>query len=223
MARTIVVAEAVNMVGLRYPRLLTDGFAARFADEVQARIWHRYPWRGTLAELPPFYLIHEVPDYGPPTYAVPTDFYGLHRAWIRNGVNGNVLEPELLVKPEVGISVAPGVPTVIAYHEERFSFRLHPRPSITGPDYWVEGIYKKNPTKITNENLNSHILPWDDQYFEVFKKGLEWKYKDEILGAPDADRSLLLFRAFIDDMAAAEGLHSGVVTVAPAEGLELGG
>jgi hypothetical protein len=49
MSKTLTAGQAVNIVGLRYKSLLTDGFAARFCDEVQAKIWHRYPWRGSLA------------------------------------------------------------------------------------------------------------------------------------------------------------------------------
>jgi hypothetical protein len=83
----------------------------------------------------------------------------------------------------------------------------------------VEGKYKKLPTKITNENLNSYVLPWDDIYFDVFRQGLVWKYKQDIIGAQDAVRELQLFEKMINDMAAAEGLHSGVAMIAPSEGL----
>src|SRR4051812_26392482 len=83
MPNTLTVADGINMVALKYPRLQTDGFAARIADEVISFIWNRYPWRVSLAELPPFYLVREIADYGPPTYAVPSDFKGLHEAWLR--------------------------------------------------------------------------------------------------------------------------------------------
>lgn len=221
MANTLTVADGINLVAMKYPRLLTDGFASRIADEVIAFIWHRYPWRISLAELPPFFPVKEVPDYGPPTFSVPDDFYGLQEAWLRRST-GEKVEPRLTVKPSVEISIAPGYPTAIAYQPEMKSFRLHPRPSFSGPEIQVEGIYKKLPTKVTNENMNSYSLPWDDIYFQVFKKGLEWKIKDDIMGAADADRAYLMFRAFVDEMAANEGLHSGVITVAPAEGLALG-
>lgn len=222
MASTMTAGQAVSIVGLKYPKLLTESFAARFADEVQAFIWYRYPWRGSLSELPPFHLVKEEPDYGPPLLAVPGDFYGLHRAWVRSST-GQRVEPELLVKPEVSISSSTGLPTAIAYHSERLSFRVHPRPSVSAPDWWIEGTYKKLPTKITNENLNSYVLPWDDIYFQIFRRGLEWKVKDELIGTPDGTAAFAIFRSMVDDMAAAEGLHSGVVTVAPAEGLEMGG
>ena len=93
---------------------------------------------------------------------------------------------------------------------------------MSGPEIWVEGVYKKLHTKVTNENMNSYVLPWDDEYFQVFKEGLKWKYKADIVESQDAPMQFQMFRGFVDDMAASEGLHSGVVSLAPSEGLDLG-
>ena len=220
MARTLTAATAVRVIAARYPRLDQSDVAARLCDEVQSFIWHRYPWRQSLAELPPFHLLEEEPDYGPPMYAVPSDFYGLHNVWIRT--SSNMVYP-LTVVGEVGISVATSIPTQISYRPENISFRLHPRPSLTAPENWVEGAYKKNPTKITNANLTSYILPWDDIYFGVFRKGLVWKVKEDQLGDPTADSDFAKFLMLLENMATAEGIHSGVRTMAPAESFELGG
>ncbi len=220
MARTLTAQTAVRVVAARFPRLDQSDVAARLCDEVQAAIWHRYPWRQSLAELPPFHLLAEEPDYGPPVYAVPSDFYGLHRVWVRT--SSNMVYP-LTVRNGLALSIATDVPTEISYQPETSSFRVHPRPSVTAPDYWVEGAYKKNPTKITNSNITSYILPWDDIYFGVFRKGLIWKVKEDLLGDPAADNDLAKFFYLVDEMARAEGLHLGVDQMAPAESLELGG
>lgn len=220
MSTTLTPGDAVRIVATRYPKLDASGVAARFCDEVQAMIWHRWPWRQSIAELPPVAMLLEEPDYGPPTLAVPNDFYGLYRANLRNSSQQVV---PLVVVPELAISTGTGIPSSVAYQPEKRSFRFHPRPSITSPEWWMEGSYKKTPTKITNANLNSYILPFDDLYFEVYRRGLIWKVKDEILGDPGAKEDLALFLMLIDKMAAAEGLQAGVVVVAPAEGLELGG
>jgi hypothetical protein len=222
MPNTLTPGVAVSIVGLKYPRLLADAFAARFCNEVQDYIWYRYPWRGTLADLPPFGLTQDEPDYGPPLLAVPADFYGLHRAWIRSST-GRILEPELQVKPDLGLSVCSAMPTTIAFQKAKGCFRLHPRPAFAAPDYWVEGEYKKLPETITNENLNSYTFVWDDLYFQVFRAGLNWKVKEDLMSSPDAPNAYQMFEMLVDRMAMAEGLHSGVVTVAPSEGLELGG
>ncbi len=220
MARTLTPGDAVRIVSTRYPKLDTSGIAARFCDEVQALIWHRWPWRESIAELPPFHLMFEEPDYGPPTLAVPADFHGLYMVNLRNSSLQTI---PMTAVPNLPVSNGAGVPSAISYQKEVKSFRVHPRPSITAPDWWVEGSYKKTPTKITNENLNSYTLPFDDLYFEVFRRGLIWKVKDELLGDPQAANDLALFYTLIDRMAAAEGLQDGVVVVAPAESLELGG
>jgi hypothetical protein len=49
MAKTLTPGQALTIVGLRYKGLVSDVFGPRFCDEVQAKIWHRYPWRGSLA------------------------------------------------------------------------------------------------------------------------------------------------------------------------------
>jgi hypothetical protein len=49
MAKTLTPGQALSIVGLRYGKnLVSDAFGARFCDEVQAKIWYRYPWRGSL-------------------------------------------------------------------------------------------------------------------------------------------------------------------------------
>jgi hypothetical protein len=219
MAKTLTPGVALQMVGLKYPKLLTEGFGARFANEVQEWIWKRYPWRGSLVDLPPFHLVKDQPDYGSPLTIVPADFLGLHKAWVRE-VRGYQVYP-LTVKSDADVSVSPGIPDVIAYMSEKNAFRLHPRPQASAPYWWVEGVYKKTPTKITNANVNSYILPWDDIYFMVFRKCLEAKIKDELLGAQDAMNAIQYANYLIDAMAMDENLVSGVTIVAPAESLEL--
>jgi len=218
--RTLTAGDAIRIVSTRFPRLDTSGLAARFADEIQAIMWHRYAWRESLAELPPFHLVYEEPDYGPPLLAVPADFYGLHGVHVRNTY---ITYPSLTVVPNLPISTGIGIPDTIAYQAEKKAFRVHPRPSVRAPEWWIEGSYKKTPTKITNANLNSYILPFDDLYFEIFRRGLVWKVKEEILGDEKAFQDEIRFMNDTVRMAAAEGLHSGVILIAPAEGLELGG
>jgi hypothetical protein len=162
-------------------------------------------------------LTYNESDYGAPLVAVPADFYGLHDAWIYG--LGSAKPYPLVVVPELRPSFSVGVPTTIAYQKEIASFRVHPRSGLSSPEWWVEGVYKKTPTKITTTNINSYVLPWDDMYFEVFRQGLVWKYKQDIIGAPDALREYQLFLSMIDTMAADEGLHSGVKMIAPAESL----
>ena len=62
MARTLTVAQALNLAVVRLPKALPDGFGARFADEVLGYMWTKYDWKESLAELPPFHLIRDEHD-----------------------------------------------------------------------------------------------------------------------------------------------------------------
>jgi hypothetical protein len=219
VAKTLTVGTALHILSARNPRILTESFGARFADEVQAFMWYRHPWRESLADLPPFSLVPDEPRYGPPTLAVPPDFYGLHDAWLRNMSGGQQV---LLVQKDLRPSGESGVPTSICYDGASGSFILHPRPALSAPDWWVEGRYKKTPTKITNETVMSHVLPWDDIYFAVFRAGLNWKLAQEIERSRDWPNEFAAFLRAVDDMARTEGIISGVEVISPDVSLEYG-
>lgn len=220
MAKTLTINDALNIAALRFPRILTDSMGARFADEVLSEMWMRYPWRESLADLPPFHLVYGQSDYGPPIYAVPSDFASIHDLWIRDS-NGTPYP--LVDKDTMKVVLSIGIPDTISYEPEVSSFRVGPRPNISAPDYWIEGKYKKTITAVTNSTLTSYAFPFDDKYFGVFRQGLVWKYKNDILGDPSAVNDYQLFRTMLDDMAMKEGIDIGKRFMVPDEGLMLGG
>lgn len=223
MASTLKIGDAVNLLGQRYPKLLLDGNAARLSDEVLQFMWTRYPWRQSLAQLYPFHLVKEESDYTAPFIVFPGDFFGLQEAWLRD-YTGYRYEPPLSVKPDLIVSQNAARPQTISYQPEIGGFRLYPRPDTYSPDTWVEGIYKKSLTKVTNETVQSYLYPWDDRYFKVFRKGLSAICKDELLGnKQEAMMDGSEFMQLLDWMATSEGLHSGDVTVHPQYSLSLGG
>jgi hypothetical protein len=217
MPATLTAGNLLDLVALKFPRILTDGFGGRAADEVQAYIWKLYPWKVSIADLIPFNLVVEEPDYGPPVLVVPPDFQGFHQVRLRCW-DGRTYPVK--PKPDLPISFAPGMPDEIAYMPKAQAFRIHPRPFYSAPDWWIEGEYKKAPIKINNENLNSAIIPWDDMYSIVFRKGLIWQFKQD---TPDEMNAFAQFKMLIDEMASSEGLLAGVPEVAPSEGMALGG
>jgi hypothetical protein len=222
MAKTLTVASALNILNIRFPRLLVDGIGARFADEVIGYMWTRYPWKESLAELPPFHLTRDESDYAAPLLAVPSDFFGLHDARLRN--SSNYVSAPLTIQKELRYDGVPGLPTSIAYQKDIAGFRVHPVPQVGGADWWVEGTYKKTPTKVTNENLAAYTLPWDDIYFAVFRAGMVAKIKDELM--QDTNAALLAFQRFNGDlqrMAMDEGVHEGVTIISPSDALAYGG
>jgi hypothetical protein len=221
MARTLTVATALNLAKIRFKNLVEDGLGARFADEIIAYMWTRYPWRESLEELPPFHLTRDEADYGAPLLAVPADFYGLHDVRVRS--YDNYVSDPLFVHKELRYDGSVGIPSSIAYQKEIKGFRVHPVPNVGGAGWWVEGSYKKLPVKVTNSNVASYVLPWDDIYFGVFRAGLAWKIADEIQADPKAEMKFVMFSRMLERMAMDEGVHEGGVILAPSDALELGG
>jgi hypothetical protein len=217
MASTLTAGNLIDVVKLKFPKVLVDGFGARAADEVHSYIWKRYPWKSSIANLYPFHVVQAEPDYGPPSVTIPLDFQGFHQVWLRSS-DGR--EYRLDPKPDLQKSFTPGLPNAIAWMPKDQAFRLHPRPSFTAPDWWVEGEYKKTPTKINNENVASFVLPYDDMYAMVFRKGLAAWFKQD---TPDEMPAFQMFSGLLDEMAASEGLLAGPPQNFPDEGLANGG
>jgi hypothetical protein len=219
MARTLTPNTAISILQLKH-RALPDGMAARFCDEVLSKMWHRYPWRESLEELTPFHLVKDEAYYGPPLLAVPTDYFALHEAWL---VSSNYEQHPLKIQKHLAPTMFSDVPNKIGYDKARGAFVVSPRSSVTAPEWWIEGTYKKTPTKITNATLASYVMPWDDTYYEVFRVGLDWKYREEILRDKDWPLARQAFYGLLGEMAAAEGVAEGDSVVVPEFGLEMGG
>jgi len=213
--------DALDLLSAIYPQIHMEPFGARFVDEIQSIIWYRYPWRHSLAELPPFYLIARVGDYYEPLVNIPDDFWGIHEAYLCH--ESGVLYP-LEIAANLTKYNAYGRPRAISYLPERSGFRIWPLPdSYYPPDWWVAGTYKKRLVKITNENLASQELPFDDMFAHVIRQGLLWKFKQEVLQSAEAMNEMVIFLEMIRDMARAEGIAGGAVLRHPEEGLAYGG
>jgi hypothetical protein len=218
MAKTLTVGKALEIVGVRYPKVMLESIGARFASEVRDFMWHAFPWKVSLGDLVPFGLVQDQADYGPPYITLPSDFYGIHDAWIRD--YANELYP-LTVETETRVSWTSDIPTTISV-TELGNLRIHPRPIFYGPDYWLEGKYKKSTSPITPSNINSTVLPWDDIYFEVFRRGLIWKVKEELIGDPKAADDLSIWMTWLQKMIAHEQFQDGVTTIHPRYPLTMG-
>jgi len=212
--------DALELISAVYPHVFTEPYGARFVNEVVSIMWHRYPWRQSLEDLPPFYLIDGQAEVYAPLVNIPTDFHGLHEVWLQH--YGGDTEP-IEITANLSKYNVYGKPEAICYLPEKSGFRLWPIPSGYNPPYWwVAGTYKKKPTEITNENLASQELPFDDIYAHVIRQGLLWKFKQEIIQSPEADSEFTKFLIMLRDMAATEGLVAGPVVIHPEEDLRYG-
>lgn len=185
MAKTRLVREAVNLAMKSLPRLDDSSFAADTADMALSLMWRWYPWDESLVDLPPIYMTPDEPDVEAPARVVPGDFWFLERAWLRDVPDG--MTWPLTIHSRLNVAGFGARPQGISYEASRNSFRFHPTPTTgeAAPRTQVEGVYKKTPTKITQANIVSEVLPFDDQYFEVYLEALKYQTKN-LLGSPDA-------------------------------------
>lgn len=182
-------AEAINLLrkGPQFKEFNDGTFAAEVADQALSMMWDEYGWRGSLVDLPPFYLTPGEVDSYSPFIEFPTDFLHLEKAWLRQ-IGGSTYD--LTVMQNLIPSSLFGRPELIAYLPEKSGFRVSPKPSsgYAAPFWQVEGAYKKKHTTITAETLNSTDLPFEDRFFEAYKQALKYVYMDT-LGNPQAGQA----------------------------------
>src|SRR5579883_1846738 len=232
MAQTYTVAEALSLISRQIGKSVENDYAAYLANVAQNVIWNRYDWRESLAELPPFYLIANEQEYGPPAVVIPSDFQGLREAYLIN-LNGIPAKREpIKVLRDIRLTHAEALPGFIGYEPARKLFRVFPRvPSGVGSTaFLIDGTYKTKPTKITPDKLQTTLIPWDDDYLQVFLAALKWAAYDAASdpragkvtlqnGMAAYDGQLGVMHDLIDQMAQNEGLNLGDPAIAPAEPL----
>jgi len=233
MAATYKYQDAIQIAAKQLNRNVEDEFAAAIANMATNLIWMSFDWRETLASLPPFYLIPDEQDHGPPAVSVPADFYGLRLAALLLLNSDPPARFDLSVIQDLRETHVRAMPHAIGYERARRAFRVYPRvPSNAAcSTYIVQGTYKKRPTKVLASTLLSTALPFDDIYFDVWVEALKWAAW-QIAGDPRAGQvihvkgqgsqytgQLALCLERIAGMASAEGLELGAPAIAPREAL----
>jgi hypothetical protein len=196
-------------------------------------IWHRYDWRESLTELPPFYLIPNEQDHFIPGSIVPADYHGLRKISYAQftGTTG-YRKQEIKAVRDLPLTQAKGLPQRISYEASRKAFRIFPRvpENIGAPNYFIEGTYKRRPTAVADHTMDTSTLPWDDSYLNVYLEALRWAFLtlvgDTRAGAAQVQGGQTLFSgqlatsmAAIETMAATEGLNDHDVQISPEEPL----
>lgn len=212
-------------------RLVADRRGAAICNLCQNEMWDEYDWRESIATLPPFFLIPNRQDFGPPFSAVPSDFKGLRQVRVAYIAGDPPHYWELSVEKHLGLTHNQQIPHAISYQPDERAFRLFPRvpDSIAAPHYMVEGTYKKNPTRLSNSTLET-FLPFDDEHLLVFVEGVKWaswKLSGDARagGVQIQDNFRVLtgqrsdFQNAIDSMAEDFGLNDGDQHIAPREPL----
>lgn len=231
--QTYKYADALSIVGRQLNRNVEDEYGAAIVNTATNLIWMAYDWRETLSSLPPFYLIPDEQDHGPPAVSVPADFYGLRLATLLLLNSDPPSRFDLIVMQDARETHVRALPHAVSYERARRAFRLFPRvPSnITASTYLVQGTYKRRPLKVLASQLPSAILPFDDIYFDVWVEALKWAAW-QVAGDPRAggvihvkgqgsqyNGQIALCLDRIAGMAASEGLELGAPILAPREPL----
>ena len=127
MAQTYTIAEALNVVQSQVRKDIEPALAAYIANMAQNKIWNKYDWRETLAPLPPFYLIGQEQEFGPPAVIVPSDFLGLREAYLVSTSANPSRRRELKVRRDLRLTGIEGLPEEISYEPTTKRFRTFPR------------------------------------------------------------------------------------------------
>jgi hypothetical protein len=218
-------------------------YAAEYCQALIDRIWTFADWRESLTALPPFYLVGDKADYGPPIYAVPQDFMGLRSATLRivyDGDNVTSSTKPLTCKSRQSTGhMRYGEPEVLSFEPSVQSFRVFPILGIgtTPTQYIVEGVYKTLPktnlldtsvgvgipilaSQITRENYTKCLLPLDDRHYATMQRVLK-----AIVKAPANLSEEIGTSQYIDSLlysvATQEGVEIGSGSIAPEEPLSI--
>lgn len=197
-------------------------------------LWNSYDFRDTLGQLPPFFLIPNRQDYGPPFSTVPSDFYGLRRAWLKRLTSDPAEVRQLSVLADVKESHVWGIPRAIGFIQEHGSFRLFPRPPETMgcPEWAVYGSYKKRVPRITADSLMGDI-PVDPELFEPLAECVRWAFLrlagDQRAGGVSWNSGQKIYtgqaavaKLAVDEAAEAESANSGDIALAPESPANIG-
>jgi hypothetical protein len=220
--------DVLSAAGGQHNRLVEDRNAATICNLCLNAVWDAYDFRETKSTLPPFFLIPNRQDHGPPFNTVPSDFKGLRQARVAYISATPPSFWHLNPQKNLSLTQARHLPHAISYQADTRSFRLFPRvpTNIGAPRYQVEGTYKKNAPKIVSSGLDTK-LPFDDEHVEVFIDGVKWAAwklaSDPRAGQVQEQNGIVIltgqmgqFANAINNMAAEYGLNDGDQNVAPA-------
>jgi len=232
VAKTVTYADVLSMISRNITRGTEDALAATICNLATDQIWNRYDWRESLTVLPPFFPIPNEQDHGTPFVMVPSDFLGLRYMWLSRVDSSPAFKFDPLgILKDLPLTHVRDLPRSVSYRPEVSGFRLFPRfpENIGCPEYVMEGVYKKRPTKITTATLNT-LLPFDDLYIRAFLEAMRWAAydlnQDPRAGATQSSNGatvetgqLAIMNNAIDWMAQDQGLNDGNIAISPAEPL----
>lgn len=236
MAGTHTVGEAIAIIRSQPAmRQVSDAaWSLNAANEAFNLMWNAHPWDDSIKEFPPFHLIPNEAHHDAPYIEIPSDFGQLHKAQIHELHNS--MPRDLLIRKRLTASLFEAEPNQISWLPERPGFLLYPTPSeaYAAPATHVVGLYKSLPAAVTNDNVESGLLPFEDKHFPTFRSALLWAYMS-YSGHPDVGTvvwqdgrvartgQIAKFYDMLTESVFYEDQGRGFNELAPAEGLMDGG
>lgn len=234
MAITFTYADVLSLIAKTLPKTWEDTYSATACNLATNLIWEGYDWRESLVTLPPFYLIPNEQDHKLPAVTVPADFLGLRKVGLTQYANGAAASRPISLVKDLEITAAKGIPHSISYEPTISAFRLFPRVpgNIGSPNWFIQGTYKKKPTLITNDTLET-LLPFDDKYVYVMMECVRWALlflgNSPAAGKAQASGGVIFYDgqlanaiSAIERMATDQGVNDGDVRISPSEALVYG-
>ncbi len=234
MARRITFGKLIAAIRHDVPRVQDVNFASELVADIITTVWNAQDFRETLAQLPPFYLVGDMQDYGAPVFTVPTDFQALRAAslvkltYSDNEVVRNVY-PLLVKTRQAPLKRYGQRPELVSFEPQENCFRIFPVLGSSTPtnEWLVEGVYKKLPqsnlydttniigipvltSDITPANYPQLLLPLDDRHYATMKDVAVMIAK-KLAGGLNQD-----------SMATEQYINNKLRQIAISEGLDLG-
>jgi hypothetical protein len=181
MASTQVPIEAFDYAKIYIKRMPLDQVKTQLINRVSKIMWMHAPWRWTLGSIPIFTLTAATQNY---TITYPADWL---YALTANVSDGQLTEPNLEIVPLIEtVSGFVGSPKQIAFTgtagQVGGPVQITPVPAQVTGTKTVNGLYKKKYTPFTNETIYSTVVPFPDEWFDVFEDGMLWaayQYADD--------------------------------------------
>lgn len=186
----------------------------------QELIWRSFPWRWTLAEFDPFWIVPGEQDYGSPLIIIPTDFLELQSSTLVHLNHNTSARYDFQLQKNLTKTHRYGHPKQMQYIPQKNAFRIYPRPplSMACPYYLIEGWYKKTPTILTPSNYANTTVPSQEFQRQMWLEAISWAYL-ATAKSPQAPQQLQIARLAINETAQAESTSLGQPNIHPSESI----
>jgi hypothetical protein len=218
---TFTYRDVWSAAAAQYPRALDQPLQELATNIAINEMWKAYDWRGTVVQLPPFWLVPGDQDYGTPTYVIPDDYFGLREVYLVTLTNTTwPVRKKLEIVENLERTGLQDLPQSICYRSSIAGFRVHPCPtfSMAAPNYLIDGTYKKRPPKWTSASYASQLL-WDDIYFSAFVSACVWAAFKLSGQRQAAMEQYLIFQQDLQRAKEDENLELGERVIHPTEGI----